>query len=403
MSVDSSAFSCLPLAVRDALLQQAFQQLDQRHLFGVAPRVCRLWHQLSLSIITSLDVSITTEEAAEQLGLWIETHGAVLESMKLSISQQTGPEAAHCILESLGMAAELGSLCISTTPSSELHHNPFHPPLLGTPLPHLPNLTSLKISNFRADTPVLDSILGLTNLSSLSMCSVQGVYSWEAFMKQLSTRLLHLTCLDFSGSLVRIADLAHLCHVPDLKQRKAGHVVPSAQGILQLGALPVSAIFLMCRSEEVGEVSSWMQTAAGGLQELALIGFGERFPASQLPLLQAMQLKAFTAARVTPNMAHVIALTQLTSVGLNDCGLHDAALCSLSTLSNLQQLSVSGNSGITGAEGSMQVLARSMPSLTLLVLDSASAREAARVAFEHRVVSLRGGRLELRPLPVAEL
>ena len=88
MPADASAFSCLPLAVRDSLLQQAFQQLDQHHILGVAPRVCRLWHQLSLSIITSLDAKIsTTEEAAEQLRRWIQRHGTGLTSLDLILKE----------------------------------------------------------------------------------------------------------------------------------------------------------------------------------------------------------------------------------------------------------------------------------------------------------------------------
>ena len=111
MSADSSVFSCLPIAERDSVLQQAFQQLDQRHLFGVAPRVCRLWHQLSLSIITSLSAKVTTEEAAGQLALWMTHRGHVLHNMQLRIEGPGCPSLAPgALLQTLGAAANLRSL-----------------------------------------------------------------------------------------------------------------------------------------------------------------------------------------------------------------------------------------------------------------------------------------------------
>ena len=114
--IDSSVFSCLPLAVRDSLLQQAFQQFDQRHLFGVAPRVCRLWHQLSLSIITSLDVTISTSEAAEQLSLWVRHHGFSLQHLSLILSEpmRDCTYELQPLLQSVGAADQLHSLNLST-------------------------------------------------------------------------------------------------------------------------------------------------------------------------------------------------------------------------------------------------------------------------------------------------
>ena len=88
MASDNSAFSCLPHAVRDSILQQAFRKLDQRHLFGVAPLVCRLWHHLASTMITSLDVKVSTQAAAEQLSLWIQNHGGGLDSMELLIMDE---------------------------------------------------------------------------------------------------------------------------------------------------------------------------------------------------------------------------------------------------------------------------------------------------------------------------
>ena len=213
MSADASAFSCLPLAVRDSLLQQAFQQLDQRHLFGVAPRVCRLWHQLSLSIITSLDVKITTEEAAEQLDLWIVNHGDTLVNMQLdSTLAVCQTRAGRSVLRSLGAAAQLRSLSILTNSSGTN---------LDVALPPLANLTHLSIDSCSVTPTMLSSILSFRSLNSLSLCYMYVMHganiwvSWSSMMEQMATSLVGLTSLDL-GFHVSSEGLAHLRALPQL-------------------------------------------------------------------------------------------------------------------------------------------------------------------------------------------
>ena len=191
MATDS--FSVLPVLQRDSFLQQSFQQLDQRHLFGVVPMVCRLWHQLSLSIITSLDANLPTQEAAEQLRLWIQNHGPALRSMQLLIGEP---------------AASFPSLLLSI--SADQWHSMHHecrsystvvdfalPPLKGG---KLPGLTRLSIIRCCPGAAVLASVLSLRGLSSLSLCDLPHDLPWGPFMEQLATRLVGLMSLDLSDT-----------------------------------------------------------------------------------------------------------------------------------------------------------------------------------------------------------
>ena len=375
MSADSSAFSCLPLAVRDSVLQQAFQQLDQRHLFGVAPRVCRLWHQLSLSIITSLDATISTAAAAEQIKCWIRRHGAGLISLDLLL----GP-AAWSLLQSLQVAKKLRSLRLSGASRSTTGDFSLHT---------LTSLTSLSLSNCDPTTAARASILGLTKLSSLSLRGIRGV-NFGPFLEQVSTSLVGLTKLDLSDNDIYGDELAHLQNFPQLKELLTSGYF-HANKLVAVGALSFTSVGISVGHNTVGRACLCLQTASGQMQKLALLGHGpQAVPALDLPVLQLGKLKEFRACNLSVNMVHVAALTQLTQLELTDCGLDDAALCTLSSLCNLRVLKLSYNLQITGAQGSMEVLARSMPQLTFLVVGGwkceRCAEFAAEAAFRQRLV-----------------
>ena len=94
MEASTTCLQDLPLKVRDSMLQQAFQQLDQRHQFGVVTLVCRLWHGLALSISKHIDVSIPTRAAAEPLRTWVAKHGHSLESITIVLDNPGGLHAA---------------------------------------------------------------------------------------------------------------------------------------------------------------------------------------------------------------------------------------------------------------------------------------------------------------------
>ena len=365
----------------------------------MAPSVCRLWHQLSLSIITSLDAKISSEEAAEQFGLWIHRHGAGLTTLDLLLAP-----AAWSLLQSLRAAKELRCLSLSaTTESAETINFSLHT---------LTSLTSLSIRNCETTTAVRDSILGLTKLSSLSLCGKRLYDDCGPFLKQLSTSLVGLTKLDLSDTSISADDLAHLHNLPQLKELLIDESIP-ANDLVRLCALPFTSVGILMEHGTVGDACLWLQTAAMRLQKLALVGYGpQAVPALQVPLLQLAQLKDLKASAVRLNMVHVAALTQLTQLELDGCGLDDAAVCSLSLLSNLRVLKLPWNPQITGDQGSMEVLARSMPHLTLLELGGLncehSAQVAAELAFGRRLVGSRRDEyrslfLSFQPLSGAEL
>ena len=410
MSEDSSVFSCLPLAVRDSILRQAFQQLDQRHLFGVAPRVCRLWHQLSLSIIINLVAEIKTAEAAQQLQLWIQNHGAGLDSMDVHFHQDVCDTTPSSLMPSLRAARSMRSLSLSTayglTPLDAL-------------LPTFSCLTTLSIRTCHPAPHVLNSILNLTQLSSLSLRSiiaggregehgsVSPAWEWEPFMEQLAADLVELTSLDFSRTGMDVEALVHLHKLPKLKQLCVGGLT-SASELSHLVGLPITLITILVEPHLVDGVSAWLLGAVGHLQELNLLNLTSRdvvmVNVCTVPLHKAVQLKSFTGYKVVLSMAHIASLTQLTSLDLEACGIDDTAVCRLSSLSNLRELCLSQNPGFTGSQGSMEVLATSMPHLTSLKLYyNALGYEAAQLAFGQRVADARGGALTLRPLSVAEL
>ena len=381
MAADSSAFSCLPLAVRDSILQQAFQQLDQQHLVGVAPRVCRLWHQLSLSIINSLVAKIGTAEGAEQLSLWMQNHGAGLDTLNLQVF-----ESAQSLFHAFGAAEQLCTVTLASTSWYQRFFNvALHP---------LTNLTRLGIGSSLPTAPVIDSILGLTLLESLSISAVVGGHNWQHLVPQLATRLIKLTNLELSdmGQGARPATLNHLRSLPDLKDLQVC-VVPDSELPL-MGRLPItSAHFRVSDESQLGNLNAWLEDAPGCLQLLWLMGsYSGSYSGSVavcahgLHLHIATQLKSLGMRRVQPDTAEVAALTNLTSLMLGSCGLDDAAVCKLSTLCSLRELSLWDNNGVVGADGSMEVLASSMPHLTKLCLRGTSAQEAAQLVFGERVV-----------------
>ena len=397
MSAESSAFSVLPLAERDSLLQQAFRQLDRRHLFGVAPRVCHLWHQLSLSIITSLDVNITTEEAAEQLSLWIRNHGAGLDSVALCLDvPESLGSMAHTLQQALPSAHQLRSLTLARSFTLE-------PAQLLVPVHQLTSLTSLSIDFLQPPADVLASIVRMTQLSSLRLANVHIAESWEPYMERLATSLVGLSNLEFLNTSVVPAALVHLKKLPLLKILVIEEpVTVQARSLRQMMGLPITRICMRVRQATQGDLSRWLQNDAGHLQELCLVHPSQSLlPVHEVALHKAVHLKKLVTYNLQPSMAHVAALTQLTSLTLMSCGLDDAAVCKLSTLCILQQLVLAANSGIKGAWGSMDVLARSMPRLTLLVVDGTSTQEAAHLAFAERIVSygdLEEGSIHLRPV-----
>ena len=386
--VDGSVFSCLPIAVRDSLLQQAFQQLDQRHLFGLAPRVCRLWYQLSLKMITSLDVTISTPESAEQLNLWVTNHGASLQHLSLDMAEPVCRRTSELqpLFKSVETADQLRSLNISIARGCN--------PVLDLSLTMLTKLTSLRIKGCDASGGTLrESIPHATTLRSLSLDSIDNLLEWGTFMQQVSTSLVYLTCLELNGVFggILATDIAVLRALPQLQQLQLKCLIP-ARHLSKLGSLPFTVMHIyMCDEGEEADVCNWLQQSATNLRELFFFSgcCSSRIPVPPLaPLQQALQLRDLIITGLRPSMTEVAALAQLTRLALEYCALDDRAVCRLSSLSALRELSLFVNKGVSGAEGSMEVLANSMPQLTSLNLVRTNAWESAKHAFVSRKVGI---------------
>ena len=391
MSADVSAFSCLPLAVRDSLLQQAFQQLGQRHLFGVAPRVCRLWHQLSLSIITSLDIRVTTEAAAEQLSLWMNKRGAGgLNSLLVLLYREVCPTHAACsLVQSLQTAMQLRNLGLSSSSAGSV---------LDVPLPPLTNLISLSVKHISITPTVVSSILGLTSLNSLNLTFVRvnvdgadSKYAWDSIVEQMATCLVGLTSLTLLMMVsVSSGSLAHLRALPQLKRLEVvGHAPIAASSLRHLTGLPMTSIHIASTTEALSDASTWLHSAAPGLEYLALsLDRVSTASACFSPLHKAVHLESLHLNKVKPDIMQLAALTQLTRLSLRDCDMYDADVCRLSALTGLRSLDLSCNPGFAGAQGSLEVLARSLPQLRSLELFGTAAQEAAQRVFQGRGVEI---------------
>ena len=185
---------------------------------------------------------------------------------------------------------------------------------------------------------------------------------------------------------MEVGGLAQLCALPQLQQLQLRNVEVRARQLSKLGPLPINAIEVAMEEGAEADACRWLQQSAAALREVA---FCKRGPDSRdfvakpplLPLQHAPLLRSLTLVRMEPNLAHLAAVTQLTALGLRTCGLDDAAVLKLAGLSKLRVLELWNNKGISGAGGSMEVLAKSMPDLCVLCVGRTSAREAAWHAF----------------------
>ena len=203
-------------------------------------------------------------------------------------------------------------------------------------------------------------------------------------MKDIATSLVQLTHLELSqptGMVIEdLAQLSALLQLQRLLLRR--YRVPASQ-LSKLGRLPISRIEIVMEKGSEADVSRWLQLCAASLQELVFCIPNYLFSGSPplKPLQHAPLLRSLTVVGMQPNLTHLGALTQLTALRLTACGLDDAGVQKLARLSELQILDLWGNKGISGAGGSMEVLAKSMPHLQSICSNIDSAVAAAVAVF----------------------
>ena len=81
-----SFFDELPEDLRLSFVEQAVANLDQEHVYGVIPCVCRELRELSLSSSRSLDVELASLESVKRFGEWLKRHGDRLTHLAVDLT-----------------------------------------------------------------------------------------------------------------------------------------------------------------------------------------------------------------------------------------------------------------------------------------------------------------------------
>ena len=358
----------LPDDVRDNILQQAFQQLDQRHRFGVVTLVCRVWHRLALSIAHHIDVSMPTRAAAEPLRTWVAKHGHSLKSISIVVNNPTALRPAwadagstEAVVNFLSAAPLLNSLKIS--------HDVLLPTmtgLLNVNLSGYTSLTRLGLVGLGLRSSTISSLLSLRQLSSLDLSFstfyTRGVSAHE-LMQQISTSLVQITHLDLDGTRIKPGEfgdpswfslkaLAPLCSLQHL--RKLGSTMLHCDDLSSMGKLPVTYIHipLLSSDRDSAQFAAWVRCSGHSL-EFVSIGVSIAGPTRLRAQTVKMSLEMFTCApqlktlrlgNVSLCVAELALLTQLSSLELIEVGLRGAGvqgdLCKTLVMPNLRVLSL---------------------------------------------------------------
>jgi hypothetical protein len=244
----------------------------------------------------------------------------------------------------------------------------------------LTQLRALDLSMTTVDTPGFSDPFRQGNLFLLSVLSC----------------LRELRSLDLSGcgSWIATANLQRLSGLSQLRQLRLEHIRAVPPHLFLLRQLPVTAIHVVVNcGGGVAFASEWLQAASEMLEALHLtleLNIGDavvvqllsNLSSSAAPGLRELCLSGFTMLGAQATL--LSGMTKLTSLALLRCGMHDAAVCHLSSLANLRSLSLEQNPEVLGNEGSMACLATGLAQLTSLGLGGTSAAAAAQVAFGPR-------------------
>ena len=355
---NSCPFDLLDASMRDPFLQQAFRHLDQRHLYGVIPRVCHSWHRLSTTSSNSLKVRVSAElneetgepdAAFTSFSRWLQHNLRNLTSLDLTLDREgdsfdAGPEMLQTIasatqLCSLGLSGGLGWRSESFAGLSALT-----------------NLASLALCNGDVSPAVFSSMLALTQLRALDLNKV-GVlvrdddYDMEEeIMPPLTSSLVNLTSLsldvyacwfDLEGGLACLRSLTKLVAL-DIRNK----VVPSGNLVNVLGRLPITGVEVALSDPgHVCDVAGWLERCVPTTLrylEMRNLAYGTatqptRVPSFELhpsqvarllsPLrsagkqLQVLKLRNFDLTQID-SVNIITGLTQLTSLNLF-CKFHD--------------------------------------------------------------------------------
>ena len=282
----SCLFDLLDAAMRDPFLQQAFRQLDQRHLYGIVPRVCRSWHHLSTTSTISMTVKISTKskvgtgepDDATSFSEWLQHNVAKITSLDLCLEgpSDTPREPIGTALmkpynpADYSMPATLVDMLHTISSATQLCGLQFRlksddrgrVPESFRGFAALTNLSSLVIHRCSLCLPAFSSISMLTQLRALDLTGVYLCGSeeeeepWSELISSLGN-LTHLT-LGWNRKLVDcVPSLRSLTALVELDITKT-FIYSSSIQLLQ--GLPITGIWIcLTHPEHVLDVAGWLE------------------------------------------------------------------------------------------------------------------------------------------------
>ena len=405
-------FSDLPTELHDAVLQQAFEQLDQRHLCGIVSLVCRSWHTRAVSCSSLLDVKPKTPAAGQSLTSWVRKNGSNLKHLSVSFAALLNNDASPVPQQLLQTAVnttlnQLKSLRFQGVRSLTLSDVQF---------PLLSHLTSFTLSSCLLRPELVSSLSALTQLRSLDISRSISSLDTDSMILELSTKLTGLTSLNLSHTSLWLgrgmsgenisALTAGFSRVQVL--RLEGVKVP-ASILAQLDPqVEVPAAGITTGEDTMDAAITWLQRSWGSLEVLEIASSHQQLLALQLarlwtplqllvaPRLQSLKL---SWCNLQGQCLFVAGLTQLKVLSLHRCELAVADLGELSALNGLHELQMVSTCVAPAApEGSLDSLANGLANLRMLhVSDSCLVIEVRR-AFRERIVGGDKWCIALRPI-----
>ena len=366
-------FDLLDAAMRDPSLQQAFRQLDQRHLCGIIARVCRSSYHLSSTTNSSLKVKISTElneetgkpDVAISFIKWLQRNIGNLSSLDLTSEVGIPTFAKYSAL------SKMLQTITSTTQLCSLRLDVENGTMFGAieMLSALTNLSSLALCSCHLSSGSFSSMLALTQLRALELRDVDvrpDMEGEQQIMRDLTSSLVNLTSLtlinppgwlDVKEALACIRSLPKLV---DLDIR--GTFILSGSLVSLVGGLPITGLMLCLEDPgHIFDVAGWLERCVPStLRCLQLSTWRNCWPSSSQvsrlisPLSAAgPQLQSLTLLGCDLSQADsvniITGLTQLTSLKLrcefqdDDWGLLEPAFARLEVLEK-NRVSYSGMS-----------------------------------------------------------
>ena len=274
--------------------------------------------------------------------------------------------------------------------------------VVNVDLSPLSNLTSLTINHASIYALTVSSIPTLSQLRSLDLRNTD-IREYpdhdlvEGFFPDLAANLEHLTSLNLSSCRwVCIFDLPDLSELESLERLdiRGTHLMARDLGFLGPELPVTSCTVSSCSPECLDQLSRWVKAGvANRIETLDLCHGWSLTLAQKLQVVSAIasagpQLKSLAISNfgdMRSQMVQLAGLTQLTSLRVGLCPLDGAAVCQLTALTGLKDLSIMGEIEAEG-QGYMSELAGSLKQLTMLQVCDANAVEAAKEAFKSRML-----------------